>query len=256
MQSKVTKKQVFISEDYGSFQAKFMAGELEITPNHPNHFIDRSGVYIWSLEYNNKQLIYYIGRTKDFGKHIQQWANSYKKGTGYINNPGKLKNGNRDMLFPCDICPMSRDTLKISSNEFKKTIWPKTFLPRWENNHKNIKQKLCDMLNLFRIYYVPLEDDRERKLLKSSLGLSLFNSDEYFISHFMNEIDWLTLAKDDIELENNSNQTLIFEIKNNDKFYGLPKEIASPINYLTLKKSIYFEELRQLFISLKSPGIK
>ena len=138
----------------------------------------------------------------------------------------------------------------------KKNIWPNTFLPKWESNDKNIKQKLCEMLNSFRIYYIILDEAIDAKLLKSSLGLYLFNSSENFISNFMNEIDWLKLAQNDIELEKTTNQQLIFEIKNYDKFHGIPDAIVSPINYLTLKKSVYFENLRQLFIKLKSPGIK
>ena len=244
-----------ISEKNGYFDSKYKNNELDIHAFHPSEYEHQKGVYIWAIEYNSKKLVYYIGKTdRTFKKEINgTWVSSYKKGKGNVNNPKKFKNGIRDNIFPCDIDYLGRKTNNMGSKNYK-IFWSQIWKPKWDSNNNKIKEKLCEMLNCIEIYYIPVEDDLniEPECLESTLGLNLFNSEDDLVSKFINENDFGSFLQSNKKFQTNYIKDRVVEIKNHERFYGIPKNMICPYNYINEEINDYFSEMLDLLTTVNS----
>ena len=105
----------------------------------------KSGVYIWTVPFKNKELIHYVGMTtRAFRQRMKEHLKEYLSGEYGINDPVELQRGRRMRVW---------DGLYRGAN-----------IEDFIKKHDQFFSKLVSILNIYKIYVAQL--DYEARLLE------------------------------------------------------------------------------------------
>jgi hypothetical protein len=165
----------------------------------------KSGIYLWSILYNDKHLIYYVGETgRSFSERFSEHFTSYLQGAYDIYDPKKFIKCNKIKIW----------------NNIK--YWKTDSCQRYNNfqsQRKKIFPPLKELINLFYLWIIPMKDDdtRIRRRIEGSLAKYLL-SQKGVVGHIQD-------ANVRYELRSEKEPIEYVKFKNFEMFHGFPKKL-------------------------------
>ena len=165
-------------------------------------YANEKGLYLWTIEYHNSFLIYYIGETKrNFQVRMKEHLKEYLAGIYRVYEPKSFKLGKKELIWH----GLWMKGTKNKTSEFL-------------NRYLELSPKIYDLLKLLRIFIAPLnEEKRILQRIEGALYKKLY-SEAGVIKEFLDSDIRFRLRNDEEERVRVFNKTE-FDI------LGLPGEI-------------------------------
>ena len=180
--------------------------------------LDNPGIYIWSILYNDSQLIFYIGMTKNLRNRTNQHLKSYNNGLYQVFDPDYFSKGIKKHTW------IGR--WRYDSALKNKDIDRETFnaaIEDYEQNKEFHKQERINFLDTMNLYFFPLaESERTLKRIETALALNICYKGGVGID-FQEPV---TVGSYFRELKRDFEEPLALTIKNNI-FFNLDSEIEA-----------------------------
>jgi hypothetical protein len=180
--------------------------------------LDNPGIYIWSILYNDSQLIFYIGMTKNLRNRTNQHLKSYNNGLYQVFDPDYFSKGIKKHVW------IGR--WRYDSALKNKDIDRETFnaaIEDYELNKEFHKQERINFLDTMNLYFFPLaESERTLKRIETALALNICYKGGVGID-FQEPV---TVGSYFRELKRDFEEPLALTIKNNI-FFNLDSEIEA-----------------------------
>ena len=180
--------------------------------------LDNPGIYIWSILYNESQLIFYIGMTKNLRNRTNQHLKSYNNGLYQVFDPDYFSKGIKKHVW------IGR--WRYDSALKNKDIDRETFnaaIDDYELNKEFHKQERINFLDTMNLYFFPLaESERTLKRIETALALNICYKGGVGID-FQEPV---TVGSYFRELKRDFEEPLALAIKNNI-FFNLDSEIEA-----------------------------
>jgi len=118
------------------------------------------GLYLWTVPQSERELIYYVGITgRSFHKRMEEHFKEHCAGAYHLNEPEKLRNGNRKCIWP-----------GFFDQTNKKNI------AELVENYDNYARIIVDLSHIYRFYLAPLElENRKLERIEAALAMHLYN---------------------------------------------------------------------------------
>ena len=161
-------------------------------------FIKDKGIYLWTVPYNNSELVYYVGETgRNFEIRMTEHIQNYLSGEYGINEPEQLKKGKRVRIW--------------------EGTWRGEKVENFLSKYEEFIPKIFELLKLYRFYLIPMNFETNlRKRIEGELCKHLFDQGG-IIGNFQESDFRYTLPKIDSE-------PIKVMIECNSKILGLPEE--------------------------------
>ena len=180
--------------------------------------LDNPGIYIWSILYNDSQLIFYIGMTKNLMNRTNQHLKSYNNGLYQVFDSDYFSKGFKKHIW------IGR--WRYDSALKNKDIDRETFnaaIEDYELNKEFHEQERINFLNTMNLYFFPLaESERTLKRIETALALNICYKGGVGID-FQEPV---TVGSYFRELKRDFEEPLALTIKNNI-FFNLDSEIEA-----------------------------
>ena len=129
--------------------------------------LDNPGIYIWSIPYDNSQLVFYIGMTKNLKNRIHQHLESYNNGLYQVFEHDLFSKGIRKHIW----MGRWRYDAALRNNDIDKDTFD-AGIKEYESNQEFHKEKRALFLNTMNLYFFPV-DKTERILKRIETGIAL-----------------------------------------------------------------------------------
>jgi len=162
-----------------------------------------SGIYLWTIEYENKELIYYVGQTgRSFSTRMQEHFTEHASGGYHLYDPEEFQRGIRKTVWYGRYDARQRTTISQFLKDFDRLA--------------PIIERLA---RIYRFWIAPVDlDSRLRNRLESAISLPLFNQSG-IVSEFQ-ESGVRYLPRRDEE------PPLVAKILNHSSFFGISEYIS------------------------------
>jgi hypothetical protein len=120
----------------------------------------QSGVYFWSINYQKKELVYYIGQTgRWFSSRLAEHFYQHASGGYHLYEPSAFLRGEKVQVWPGRFDAKERTTIP-------------EFLDHFEELAPVIKQ----LAGIYRFWVAPMDGDKRlRERFEAALSIHLFN---------------------------------------------------------------------------------
>lgn len=120
---------------------------------------NNSGLYLWTVPYNNHELIYYVGETgRNFSIRFSEHFKEHFSGAYHIYEPAKFKQGIKECLWPGRYDKYNRTTI----NDFIKSA-------------ESLYPSILELSKTYRFYVSSFESDKRlRQRIESSIAEYLY----------------------------------------------------------------------------------
>ena len=127
---------------------------------HSCDYHRHSGIYLWTIEYEGKELIYYVGQTgRWFSTRMQEHFKEHASGGYHLYDLFKFRQGQRVSLWPGRYVASQRTTIP-------------EFLERYDEFAPIIKE----LAGIYRFWLAPVTlETRLRNRLEAAISLPLYD---------------------------------------------------------------------------------
>lgn len=138
-----------------------------------NPLSHRSGVYLWTIPFENNYLVYYVGQTgASFAIRSFQHLQSYLNGLYRVYDPEKFAKGEKVLIWGGMWKP-DRKEPKVMSEFLINYSW--------------LAPKILEFIGLFRLFVAPIDgDERDRERIEHAIAKSL-NEQDGIIGNFQDK---------------------------------------------------------------------
>lgn len=157
----------------------------------------KKGVYVWTVPFNNKELIHYVGITdRTFGERMAEHLKGYLSGEYGINDPRELQKGRRVRIW--------------------NGLWRGADIEDFKKRHNELFPKMLSLLKIYKIYVAPLDCEiRLMERIEAAIANHLYGQDGVVGNFQEIEIRY--------KKRKESEEPVIVKLKYNSKIIGLPQ---------------------------------
>jgi hypothetical protein len=126
-----------------------------------NSLSQRNGVYLWTIPFENKYLVYYVGQTgASFASRSFQHLQNYLNGLYRVYDPDKFAKGEKVLIW---------------GGMWKSDRKEPKFMSEFLINYSLIAPKILVFIKLFRVFLAPVDGDyRVRERIESAIARCLY----------------------------------------------------------------------------------
>ncbi len=120
----------------------------------------KPGIYLWTIEYNGSELVYYVGETgRSFKQRLTEHFQQHCSGAYHLYDPAQFTKGEKKCLWPGRYDPNHKTSVKDFINQAE-----------------NLFPVIIRLFQIYRFFLAPIEcDKRTRNRIEAAIAKHLYD---------------------------------------------------------------------------------